>query len=69
VIPRSEEPHDLVVIWAGLAGCEAVASERRDESLEALEGKWAEAAELAVMLLQADLRFARRSGFWPTSDE
>ena len=74
VFPRSEEPHNplaasLVVIWAGLAGCEAVAAQRRDETLEALETKWAEAAELGAMLFQADLRFARRSGFWPTSDE
>jgi hypothetical protein len=74
VLPRSEEPHDLlqaslVVIWAGLAGCEAIAAKRRDETLEALETKWAEAAELGVLLFQADLRFARRSGFWPTGDE
>src|SRR5512132_339965 len=70
VFPRSEEPHDLleaslVVIWAGLAGCEALAAKRRDETLEALKTRWAEAAELGVMLFQADLRFARRSGFWP----
>jgi hypothetical protein len=74
VFPRSEEPHDLleaslVVIWAGLAGCEALAAKRRDETLEALETRWTEAAELGVMLLQADLRFARRSGYWPPSDE
>lgn len=73
VFPRSEEPHELlaaslIVIWAGLAGCEAVAARRRDETMDALKTRWAEAAELGVMLFQADLRFARRSGFWPTSD-
>jgi hypothetical protein len=67
VFPRSEEPHDLleaslVVIWAVLVGCEAVAAKRRDETLEALEAKWAEAAELGVMLFQADLRFRTKIG-------
>ncbi|SRR6266540_699234 len=67
VFPRSEEPHDLLkasllVIWSGLGGCQDVAARRREETREALETRWAEAAELAVMLFQADLRFMRRSG-------
>jgi hypothetical protein len=74
VLPRTDEPHDLlvaalVVIWAGLNGCEMVAAKRREETLTDLETRWKEAAEVGVMLFQADLRFWRRNGFWPTSDE
>jgi hypothetical protein len=73
VLPRSDDPHDvlaatLVVIWAGLDGCEMVAAERREE-MKDLETRWTEAAELSVMLFQADLRFWRRNGIWPTADE
>jgi hypothetical protein len=74
VFPRSDDPHDLlaaalVVIWAGLDGCEMVAAERREETLKDLETRWAKAAELGVMVFQADLRFWRRNGVWPTADE
>jgi hypothetical protein len=74
VFPRSDNPHDLLaatlaVIWVGLNGCEMVAAKRREETLKDLETRWTEAAELGVMLFQADLRFWRRNGFWPTADE
>jgi hypothetical protein len=74
VFRRSDDPHDLlaaalVVIWAGLDGCEVVAAKRREETLTDLETRWKESAELGVMLFQADLRFWRRNGFRPASDE
>jgi hypothetical protein len=74
VFPRSDDPHDLLaatlaVIWAGLNGCEMVAAKRREETLKDLKTRWTEAAELGEMLVQADLRFWRRNGFWPTADE
>jgi hypothetical protein len=74
VFPGSEEAHDLlktslIVIWAGLLGCEGIAAKRRDETRDALETRWTEAAELGVLLFQADLRFRRRSGFWPGSEQ
>jgi hypothetical protein len=52
VFPRSEEPHDLlaaslIVICAGLAGCEMIAAKRREETLEALESRWTQAADSA----------------------
>jgi hypothetical protein len=73
VFPLSDDPHDLLaatlaVIWAGLDGAEMVAAERREETLKDLETRWREAAELGVMLFQAELRFFRKSGFWPTAD-
>jgi hypothetical protein len=46
-----------------------VAAKRREETRKDLETRWTEAAELGVMLFQADLRFWRRNGFWPTADD
>lgn len=73
IFPRSDDPHDLLaaticLIWAGLDGCEVVAAQRR-ETLKNLETRWKEAAELRVMLFQADLRFWRRNGFWPVAED
>jgi hypothetical protein len=70
---NSEDPSDLLktslmLMWAGLLGCVAVAENRRAETREALETRWKEAAELGVMLFQADLRFARGAGYWPGSE-
>lgn len=74
VFPRSDDPHDLLaaalaVIWAGLSGSEMVAAKRREETLKGLETRWTEAAELGVGIFQADLRFWRRNGFWPSADQ
>jgi hypothetical protein len=73
VLLSSDDPHDLlktalILIWAGLLGCVDVAANRREETREALETRWKEAAELGVMLFQADARFARRAGYWPGSE-
>jgi hypothetical protein len=67
VFPRSDDPHDLLavtlaVIWAGLDGCEMVAAKRREETLKDLETRWTEAAELGVMLFQADLTSGEGTG-------
>jgi hypothetical protein len=74
VFPLSDDPHNLLaatlaVIWAGLDGCEMVAVKRQEEALKDLTTRWTQAAELGVMLFQADLRFWRRRGVWPTEDE
>ena len=73
VFQSSEDPHDLlksslIVIWAGLLGCVEVAARRREETRDALETRWNEAAEFGVLLFQADVRFARRAGYWPGSE-
>jgi hypothetical protein len=51
VFESPEDDHDnllkssLIVIWAGLLGCVAIAAERREETRDALETRWKEAAE------------------------
>ena len=54
----------LGVIWAALGGCEMHARQRREQlDADIASGLTGEAAaELAVMLLEMDLRFVRRSG-------